>query len=151
MMYVQELNDMFKSTHLKNLALHVCMYVVWRVHPGITCSIFINPSWCNSQYNCVGGGGRHYKQINMDYQCFHNIIHVHNIVMLGMTIFHKIFFDISRIQSKYGKYLGISCGILSVPHNIVTDLYNVRWLQRTFDYCSPFLDLAHVGKGVEMA
>ena len=74
----------------------------------------------------LGEGGRHYKQINMDYQCFHNIIHVHNIVMLGMTIFHKIFFDISRIQSKYGKYLGISCGILSVPHNIVTDLYNVR-------------------------
>ena len=44
---------------------------------------------------------------------------------MGTTTIHKIYLNISHIQTKCGKYHGIFCGLLLVPHNIVMDLNNV--------------------------
>ena len=44
---------------------------------------------------------------------------------MGLIVFHGIFPDISHIQFECGKYLGVFCGIVSIPHNIVMNLDNV--------------------------
>ena len=41
---------------------------------------------------------------------------------MGLTIFHRIFPDISTFRLN----VGIFCGILSIPQNIVMDLNDVR-------------------------
>ena len=35
-----------------------------------------------------------------------------------------------NIQTEYGEYLGILCGMLSVPHNTATNLNNVMTIGR---------------------
>lgn len=40
-------------------------------------------------------------------------------------MFHRIFLDISHIQNGCGKYPGILCKILSIPHNIAMGLNDV--------------------------
>ena len=44
---------------------------------------------------------------------------------MGLTIFHVVFLDIFHIQIECEEYLGILCGILSVPHNNVMDFNDV--------------------------
>lgn len=44
---------------------------------------------------------------------------------MGLAVFHEIFSDISHIPSKYMEYLGIFCGIVSIPLNIVVNMNDV--------------------------
>ena len=41
---------------------------------------------------------------------------------MGLTIFHVVILGFPHIHFECGEYLGILCGILSVPHNIVMDV-----------------------------
>ena len=49
------------------------------------------------------------------------------LVIFHITLFISItkFYEIDNIQSKCGEYLRILRGILSVPQNIVINMYNV--------------------------
>jgi hypothetical protein len=46
---------------------------------------------------------------------------------VGLSVFHVVFPDISHIWFECGENLGILRGIPSVPHNIVMNMYNVKW------------------------
>ena len=48
---------------------------------------------------------------------------------MGLNVFHRISVDNSHIQTECGIYMGLFCGILTVPHNIIMDLNNVLELQ----------------------
>ena len=57
---------------------------------------------------------------------------------MTLTIFHKIFPNTFHIQSEFGKYQELLCGILSVTHNIVMDLNNVMYFScSTTNYKPP--------------
>ena len=58
----------------------------------------------------------------------HNISQIHNKCYVELRVFHVVFLDICHIQTECGEYPGIPCGILSVPHNNVTDMNNVMYL-----------------------
>ena len=53
---------------------------------------------------------------------------------MGPTIFHKIFLNISHIQTECGKYSGIFYEILPIPQNIVMNLNDVMNLIHKFIY-----------------
>ena len=54
---------------------------------------------------------------------------VSNSTLLNPNYMHKLMRD-ACYKSECGDYLGIFCGILSVPHNIVMNLNNVMELAR---------------------
>jgi hypothetical protein len=49
---------------------------------------------------------------------------------MGLIVFHIIFPDNSDIQTICEKYLGVLCGILSVPQNIVMALIIIMLVHR---------------------
>ena len=53
---------------------------------------------------------------------------------MGPTVFHKIFLNISHIQTECGKYSGIFYEILPIPQNIVMNLNDVMNLIHKFIY-----------------
>ena len=60
-----------------------------------------------------------------DYNKYHNIIQIHNSVLVGLTVFHKIFLYVPTFTLKGEEQQRIFRGILSIPHNVVMDLDDV--------------------------
>ena len=46
---------------------------------------------------------------------------------MGLLVLHGIFFYLSHIKYKYGKYHEIFRGVMLIPHNNVMDMNNVMW------------------------
>ena len=75
----------------------------------------------HEKYTCLK---RNWITPSIDLNYSKLIITLFNSIM-GLTIFHVVFLDILHIQIECEEYLGILCGILSVPHNNVMDFNDV--------------------------